>query len=70
MRCTSGDSGSSYGAVDAREVLQLALARLRVQALGIALLALGDRRIHEYLEELARPNKLARHAAARRGTAR
>src|SRR3982751_5048612 len=35
------------GAVDAGEVLELAGARLRVEALGVALLGFGERRIDE-----------------------
>ena len=43
-------------------MLQLPLARLGIQALDVALFALGHRRIHEHLDKLAGREQVARHA--------
>ena len=45
--------GRLVGAIDAREVLELARARLFVEPLDIARLGNGQRRVNEYLKELA-----------------
>ena len=59
-RWISGSLGRLIGRVDAGEVLQLALPRLAVEALGIASFALGERRVDEDLHELVALQALAR----------
>src|SRR5947209_5548417 len=49
------------GAVDAGEILELPSARLGVEPLGVALFGLGQRRIDEYLDELAWWQHVADH---------
>src|SRR5579859_1201741 len=51
------------GGIYAGEVLDLAGARLAVQALGVALLAYLDGRIQENFDELARLQQLAHQTA-------
>src|SRR5262245_6733978 len=51
--------------IDAREVLDQSLARLAVEALGIALLAHGERRVDEDLDEVAVAEELAREPTLR-----
>src|SRR5262245_18621159 len=51
------------GGVDAGEILEFAQPRLPVEALGIALFGDRERRVDEHLDELARLEQVARHAA-------
>ena len=59
----SGSFGRFVGAVDAGEVLELARARLLVEALHVARLGHGERRVDEDLDELALGQHRADHLA-------
>jgi hypothetical protein len=57
--------GRLVRAVDAGEILELAGARLGVEAFDVALFGFGERRIDEDLEELAFRDHLPHHLSLR-----